>query len=747
MDFRPLAQHGHVEAVEHQRDHEPDVAAVERDAEQDRETAVADDDDDAGERDADATGLPQGQAVAEQRKSPQRDEQRPDRLQQQAVDRGRVLQAVIGHGVVGGEADQRQQRHQRRVLADDRPIAPQMAGRERQQDQERAGPAAEGKRHRRDMSDDETAEHGIPGPEQRGERQQQIRLVGQPAADAGGSGCRRARHGGIPLADLATTAQRSNGGPLCRNFKSAAPASGRHGCPGRARALRQFARRPSRIVALSNPANPPLGDKANGKFPVETIIWRKPRGRAAAALPCFPRFHPLSGTVGYGRHPIHVTVSSLSWGQFLMANVVVVGSQWGDEGKGKIVDWLSEQADIVVRFQGGHNAGHTLVINGTTYKLSLLPSGVVRPGKLSVIGNGVVLDPHALLDEIVRLKKQGIAVTPDNLRIAENTPLILPLHQELDVARERASGKGAIGTTGRGIGPAYEDKVGRRAIRLMDLADLQMLNGKIERLLAHHNALRRGLGMSEIAPRALYDELAAVAPQVLPYMDTVWALLDERRREGKRILFEGAQGALLDIDHGTYPYVTSSNTVAAQAATGSGLGPGAIGYVLGICKAYTTRVGAGPFPTEQINEIGRTLGERGKEFGVVTGRPRRCGWFDAVLVRQTVRTSGIRGLALTKLDILDGFEEIKVCVAYKLDGKEIDYLPASEHAQARVEPVYETIAGWQEKTARARSWAELPAQAIKYVRRIEELIGCSAVLLSTSPEREDTILMQNPFET
>jgi adenylosuccinate synthase len=430
-----------------------------------------------------------------------------------------------------------------------------------------------------------------------------------------------------------------------------------------------------------------------------------------------------------------------------MANVVVVGSQWGDEGKGKIVDWLSEQADIVVRFQGGHNAGHTLVINGTTYKLSLLPSGVVRPGKLSIIGNGVVLDPHALLAEINKLKTQGVEVTPDNLRIAENTPLILPLHQELDVARERASGKGAIGTTGRGIGPAYEDKVGRRAIRLMDLADLQMLNGKIDRLLAHHNALRRGLGMGEIETRALYDELAAVGPKVLPYMDSVWSSLDERRREGKRILFEGAQGALLDIDHGTYPFVTSSNTVAAQAAIGSGLGPGAIGYVLGICKAYTTRVGSGPFPTEQKNEIGRLLGERGREFGVVTGRRRHCGWFDAVLVRQSVRICGIQGLALTKLDILDGFDEIKVCTGYRLDGRDIDYLPASEHAQARVEPIYETIAGWKEETAHARSWAELPAQAIKYVRRIEELIGCSAVLLSTSPEREDTILMQNPFET
>jgi adenylosuccinate synthase len=432
-----------------------------------------------------------------------------------------------------------------------------------------------------------------------------------------------------------------------------------------------------------------------------------------------------------------------------MANVVVVGSQWGDEGKGKIVDWLSEQADIVVRFQGGHNAGHTLVIDGVTYKLSLLPSGVVRPNKLSVIGNGVVLDPHALIDEIARLKAQGVVVTHDNLRIAENATLILPLHQELDVAREKASGKGAIGTTGRGIGPAYEDKVGRRAIRLMDLADLQMLNGKIERLLAHHNALRRGLGMTEIAPKTVYDELAAVAPKVLPFMDSVWLLLDNKRREGRRILFEGAQGALLDIDHGTYPYVTSSNTVASQAATGSGLGPGAMGYVLGITKAYTTRVGAGPFPTElpEGDPVGDGIGQRGREFGTVTGRRRRCGWFDAVLVRQTVRTSGIHGIALTKLDILDALKEIKICVGYRLDGREIDYLPASEHAQARVEPIYETAEGWHEVTARARSWAQLPAEAIKYVRRIEELIGCPVALLSTSPEREDTILMQNPFET
>jgi adenylosuccinate synthase len=364
-----------------------------------------------------------------------------------------------------------------------------------------------------------------------------------------------------------------------------------------------------------------------------------------------------------------------------------------------------------------------------------------------VIGNGVVLDPKALIDEIGRLKEQGVTVTPESLRIAENVTLILPLHQELDVAREKASGKGAIGTTGRGIGPAYEDKVGRRAIRLMDLADLQVLNGKIERMLAHHNALRRGLGMPEVATQAVYDHLAAVAPKVLPFMDSVWSLLDDKRREGKRILFEGAQGALLDIDHGTYPYVTSSNTVAAQAATGSGLGPNAIGYVLGITKAYTTRVGQGPFPTEQLNEIGKTLGTKGKEFGVVTGRPRRCGWFDAVLVRQTVKTSGIQGIALTKLDILDGFPEIKICTGYRLDGQLIDYLPASEHAQSRVEPVYETAEGWPGITAKARSWAELPAQAIKYVRRIEELIGCPVALLSTSPEREDTILMQNPFET
>src|SRR5262252_4704537 len=429
-----------------------------------------------------------------------------------------------------------------------------------------------------------------------------------------------------------------------------------------------------------------------------------------------------------------------------MANVVVVGSQWGDEGKGKIVDWLSEQADIVVRFQGGHNAGHTLVIDGVTYKLSLLPSGVVRPGKLSVIGNGVVLDPHALCREIDGLAAQGVTVTPDSLRIAENACLILSLHQELDAMRESSNSVSRIGTTRRGIGPAYEDKVGRRAIRLMDLADIPALKPKIERLLAHHNALRRGLGMEEVAATTLHDELASVAPRVLPFMDSVWSLLDRKRREGKRILFEGAQGALLDVDHGTYPYVTSSNTVAAQAATGTGLGPGAVDYVLGICKAYTTRVGQGPFPTELHDEIGEEIGRRGKEFGVNTGRKRRCGWFDAMLVRQTVRTCGINGLALTKLDILDGFDSIRVCTAYRLDGREVDHLPAGEGAQARVVPIYETIEGWKQPTANARSWADLPAQAIKYVRRVEELVGCPIALLSTSPEREDTILVQNPFE-
>jgi adenylosuccinate synthase len=430
-----------------------------------------------------------------------------------------------------------------------------------------------------------------------------------------------------------------------------------------------------------------------------------------------------------------------------MANVVVVGAQWGDEGKGKIVDWLSVEADVVVRYQGGHNAGHTLVIDGVTYKLSLLPSGIVRPGKLSVIGNGVVLDPRHLIKEIAGLRGQGVEISRQNLRIAENAPLILSLHGELDALRENSAGAGSkIGTTKRGIGPAYEDKVGRRAIRVMDLADLSTLDGKIARLLNHHNALRRGLGLEEIKAEAIRAELEEVAPHVLPYMDRTWLLLDDLRRSGKRILFEGAQGALLDIDHGTYPYVTSSNTVASNAATGAGLGPKAIGYVLGIAKAYTTRVGEGPFPTELNDETGRLIGEKGREFGTVTGRARRCGWFDAVLVRQTVKTSGIDGIALTKLDILDGFDEVKVCVGYKLDGEVIDYLPAAQAAQAQVEPIYETVPGWREPTVGARSWAQLPAQAIKYVRRVEELIQAPVALLSTSPERGDTILMHNPFQ-
>ncbi len=430
-----------------------------------------------------------------------------------------------------------------------------------------------------------------------------------------------------------------------------------------------------------------------------------------------------------------------------MANVVVVGAQWGDEGKGKIVDWLSIEADVVVRFQGGHNAGHTLVIDGKVYKLSLLPSGIVRPGKVSVIGNGVVVDPYHLVKEVGILRGQGVEVSPKNLKLAENAPLILSLHRELDAHRESAATGGTkIGTTMRGIGPAYEDKVGRRSIRVMDLAEPDTLDDKIARLLAHHNPLRRGLGLPEITAKQVRDELLAVAPEVLPYMDATWELLDTMRRQGQRILFEGAQGALLDVDHGTYPFVTSSNTTAANAATGSGMGPRSIGYVLGIAKAYTTRVGGGPFPTELTDEIGQTIGERGHEFGTVTGRARRCGWFDAVLVRQTVKTSGIDGIALTKLDILDGFKEIKVAVRYLLDGQEIDRLPASQAAQARVVPVYETIEGWQGTTAGARSWADLPAQAIKYVRRIEELIGAPVALLSTSPERDDTILVHNPFQ-
>ncbi len=430
-----------------------------------------------------------------------------------------------------------------------------------------------------------------------------------------------------------------------------------------------------------------------------------------------------------------------------MTNVVVVGSQWGDEGKGKIVDWLSERADVVVRFQGGHNAGHTLVVDGVVYKLSLLPSGIVRQ-KLSIIGNGVVFDPHAFAAECAKLEAQGLSITPDVLKIAENTTLILSLHRELDGFREDAASNSGtkIGTTRRGIGPAYEDKVGRRAVRVMDLADPETLPIKVDRLLTHHNALRKGLGHPEVAHQTIMDELTSIAGKILPYMDRVWKVLDDKRRAGERILFEGAQGTLLDIDHGTYPYVTSSHTVAGQAAAGSGLGPGAIGYVLGITKAYTTRVGEGPFPTEQDNEIGEFLGTRGHEFGTVTGRKRRCGWFDAVLVRQAVAVNGIDGIALTKLDVLDGLDEIKVCTGYMLDGELIDYLPASQGAQARVVPVYETLEGWKGTTAGARSWSQLPAQAVKYVRYVEELIGAPVALLSTSPERDDTILVTDPFQ-
>ena len=430
-----------------------------------------------------------------------------------------------------------------------------------------------------------------------------------------------------------------------------------------------------------------------------------------------------------------------------MANVVVVGAHWGDEGKGKIVDWLSTEADVVVRFQGGHNAGHTLVIDGKVFKLALLPSGIVRPGKLGVIGNGVVLDPHHLLAEIEQVRAQGVEVGPDNLKIAENVPLILALHRELDAHREGAAEGGTkIGTTKRGIGPAYEDKVGRRAIRLTDLGEPDTLDEKIDRLLAHHDPLRRGLGLEPVSRASVRDELLSVADRVLPYRTAAFDLLDAARRSGKRILFEGAQGALLDVDHGTYPFVTSSNTVAGAAAAGSGLGPGAIGYVLGIAKAYTTRVGGGPFPTELHDETGRLIGDKGHEYGVNTGRRRRCGWFDAVLVRQTVKTSGIDGIALTKLDILDGFPEIKVCTGYRLDGRALNHLPASQSAQARVEPVYRTLPGWQGATGGARSWADLPAEAIKYVRLIEELIGAPVALLSTSPERDDTILVHNPFQ-
>ena len=428
-----------------------------------------------------------------------------------------------------------------------------------------------------------------------------------------------------------------------------------------------------------------------------------------------------------------------------MANVVVVGAQWGDEGKGKIVDWLSERADVIARFQGGHNAGHTLVIGSEVFKLSLLPSGIVRKGKVAVIGNGVVLDPWALFAEIEKLAAQGVAISPENLMIAENAPLILPLHQDLDRLREEAAGAARIGTTGRGIGPAYEDKVGRRSIRVADLGDEETLDARLDRLLAHHDALRAGLGATPIDRARLRADLLEIAPRLLAYARPVWKLMNEARRSGKRILFEGAQGSLLDIDFGTYPYVTSSTTMSGMAATGTGVGPGAIGFVLGIVKAYTTRVGAGPFPTELEDEDGQRLGERGHEFGTVTGRKRRCGWFDAVLVRQTCAISGVNGIALTKLDVLDGFQTLKICVGYEIDGQRLDHLPTAAALQARVRPVYEQMPGWQASTRGARSWADLPAEAVKYVRRIEELIQCPVALLSTSPEREDTILVTDPF--
>jgi adenylosuccinate synthase len=428
-----------------------------------------------------------------------------------------------------------------------------------------------------------------------------------------------------------------------------------------------------------------------------------------------------------------------------MGNVVVVGAQWGDEGKGKIVDWLSERADVVVRFQGGHNAGHTLVIGNIEYKLSLLPSGVVRPGKLSIIGNGVVVDPWALMHEIDAIRAKGVDVNPQNLKLADNAALILPSHGALDRAREERLSDSKIGTTGRGIGPAYEDKVGRRAIRVCDLADPGALEQRVDQLLLHHNALLRGLDKPEIDRGELIASLHEIAPRILPYADPVWRLLDEARRSGRRILFEGAQGAMLDVDHGTYPYVTSSNTLAGQAAAGSGIAPGAVGFVLGITKAYTTRVGSGPFPTELRDAIGNKLGERGREFGVVTGRKRRCGWFDAVAVRQAVRTGGIDGIALTKLDVLDGFDEVRFCTAYRRGGETYDHVPAGMTAQAELEPVYESAEGWRESTRGARSWADLPATAIKYIRRLEELIGTPVALLSTSPEREDTVMVRDPF--
>ena len=428
-----------------------------------------------------------------------------------------------------------------------------------------------------------------------------------------------------------------------------------------------------------------------------------------------------------------------------MGNVTVIGGQWGDEGKGKVIDWLADRADVVVRFQGGNNAGHTIVVGNSTYKLSLLPSGVVQ-GKLSIIGNGVVVDPWSLLDEIERAKAQGLRIDPDILVLADNATLILPLHRDLDQAREARAGAGKIGTTGRGIGPAYEDKVGRRAIRFADLADREALEIKIERLLAHHGALRAGLGLPEISPQQIMTQLLEIAPKVAPYVKPAWRILGQAITDGRRVLFEGAQATLLDVDHGTYPYVTSSNTVAGQAAAGAGVGPKAGGYVLGIVKAYTTRVGEGPFPTELHDEIGRLLGERGHEFGTVTGRPRRCGWFDAALVRQSIMVGGIQGIVLTKLDILDGFKTLKICTGYRLRGGQVDYLPAGLRDQASLEPIYEELEGWSESTAGVRVWEDLPPNAKAYVRRIEALIGAPAAMVSTSPQREDTIMIRDPFQ-
>ena len=429
-----------------------------------------------------------------------------------------------------------------------------------------------------------------------------------------------------------------------------------------------------------------------------------------------------------------------------MRNVVVVGSQWGDEGKGKIVDWLSDQADVVVRFQGGHNAGHTLVINGKVFKLRLLPSGIVRDGKISILGNGVVIDPWALLDEIKDIKKQGINVTPENFMISESASLILPFHREMDEIREDAAGKEKIGTTRRGIGPCYEDKVGRRAIRVMDLRSESNLDKRLENVLLHHNAIRKGLKKKIFKKKELKEELLALAPKILKFAQPVWLKLDEFKKKRKKILFEGAQGILLDVDHGTYPFVTSSNTVPAMAATGSGCGPNTINYVLGITKAYTTRVGSGPFPTELTDEIGETLGRRGKEFGTVTARKRRCGWFDGVLVRQTIKISGITGIALTKLDVLDELEEIKMCIGYELDGKKLDYLPAISEDQFNIKPIYQTFPGWKSSTQGIRNIEELPEKAKKYIHALEDFICAKISSISTSPERDDTILIEDPFK-